>query len=184
MTGMRRRVVVLVEPDPGSTLDPGLARAMVEDVLELVGELAGSQVALCCPPAYDDPHALLWPDTPVLVPAELDRLLDRPGGQLCLVAADAPDLPAMLLAQLFSTLEQAPAVVAPADGGGLVAVAVRLPWAGPLGLTAAPPGAVVGSGWRRIRRPADLARLDPGLEGWDATRAWLAGRPPPHSSGR
>jgi hypothetical protein len=28
--------------------------------------------------------------------------------------------------------------------------------------------------WHRMRGPADLARLDPGLEGWDATRAILA----------
>ncbi|MDP9395832.1 MAG: hypothetical protein M3Q27_16895 [Actinomycetota bacterium] len=29
----------------------------------------------------------------------------------------------------------------------------------------------VGPGWHRVRTPADLARLDPGLEGWEATRA-------------
>ena len=184
MTGTPRWVVVLVEPDPGSALDPGLARAMVEDVLELVGAMAGVQVALCCPPAYDDPQALIWPATPVLATGELSRLLDQPDGQLCLVAADAPDLPALLVAKLFSALEHAPAAVAPADGGGLVAVAVRLPWEQPLNLTDAPPGAVVSSGWRRVRTPADAARLDPGLEGWDATRAHLTGRPPPASTGR
>ncbi len=31
-------------------------------------------------------------------------------------------------------------------------------------------------GWHRLRGPADLERLDPQLEGWDATRALLAGR--------
>jgi hypothetical protein len=29
--------------------------------------------------------------------------------------------------------------------------------------------------WRRLRGPADLATLDPALEGWDATRALLGG---------
>jgi hypothetical protein len=28
-------------------------------------------------------------------------------------------------------------------------------------------------GWHRLRGPDDLARLDPGLEGWDATRNLL-----------
>jgi hypothetical protein len=32
-------------------------------------------------------------------------------------------------------------------------------------------------GWHRLRSPADLARLDPRLEGWDATRALLSPRP-------
>jgi hypothetical protein len=32
-------------------------------------------------------------------------------------------------------------------------------------------------GWHRLRSPADLARLDPRLEGWDATRALLSARP-------
>jgi len=30
-------------------------------------------------------------------------------------------------------------------------------------------------GWRRQRGPADLAALDPGLEGWEATRRLLLG---------
>jgi hypothetical protein len=29
-------------------------------------------------------------------------------------------------------------------------------------------------GWHRLRTPADLTRLDPGLEGWDNTRALLS----------
>ncbi|HVQ91475.1 MAG TPA: hypothetical protein VMU51_10610 [Mycobacteriales bacterium] len=35
---------------------------------------------------------------------------------------------------------------------------------------------VVTPAWRRLRAPADLAGLDPGLEGWEATRALLSGR--------
>ena len=29
--------------------------------------------------------------------------------------------------------------------------------------------------WHRLRGPADLARLDPALDGWDTTRALLGG---------
>jgi len=29
-------------------------------------------------------------------------------------------------------------------------------------------------GWHRLRRPEDVGRLDPGLEGWEATRALLS----------
>jgi hypothetical protein len=29
--------------------------------------------------------------------------------------------------------------------------------------------------WHRLRQPADLAYLDPRLEGWEATRALLSG---------
>jgi hypothetical protein len=31
----------------------------------------------------------------------------------------------------------------------------------------------VGPGWHRLRTPADVRRLDPGLEGWASTRALL-----------
>ena len=31
----------------------------------------------------------------------------------------------------------------------------------------------VGPGWHRVRTAADLARLDPGLEGWEITRELL-----------
>jgi hypothetical protein len=42
--------------------------------------------------------------------------------------------------------------------------------------SAAPRKAVVAvtPGWHRLRGPADLARLDPALEGWDTTRALLS----------
>jgi hypothetical protein len=35
---------------------------------------------------------------------------------------------------------------------------------------------VVTPAWRRLRTPADLGGLDPGLEGWEATRALLSAR--------
>jgi hypothetical protein len=80
--------------------------------------------------------------------------------------------------------------VAPNTGGpGLLAVAARLPapdWLPDLDLdtadeahlrAAAPrPGQVaVTAGWHRLRGPADLARLDVHLEGWESTRALLGG---------
>jgi hypothetical protein len=40
------------------------------------------------------------------------------------------------------------------------------------GAGAAAPAVV--SGWHRLRTPADVASLDPGLEGWETTRALLS----------
>jgi hypothetical protein len=34
----------------------------------------------------------------------------------------------------------------------------------------------VGPDWHRMRSPAAIQRLDPGLEGWELTRSLLAGR--------
>ncbi len=105
-----------------------------------------------------------------------------------LVAADAPDLPGMLIAKLLRPLTTRPAAAAPATGGpGLLGFAARLPapeWLPAAGLDDLTPQElrrlapsavdVAGTpGWHRLRGPADLARLDPGLEGWDATRNLL-----------
>lgn len=70
-------------------------------------------------------------------------------------------------------------------------LAARLPAPGwlPVGLTLDTPDAVdrlraatptrrdlvVTQGWHRLRSPGDLAGLDPGLEGWETTRALLGG---------
>ena len=77
----------------------------------------------------------------------------------------------------------------PAPDGGLLGVASRLPvpdWLPDIDLdgspeplrAAAPRKALVAvtPGWHRLRGPADLARLDPALEGWDTTRAVLSSR--------
>ncbi|MFI0411169.1 hypothetical protein [Actinomadura sp. 3N508] len=80
--------------------------------------------------------------------------------------------------------------------GGLVALAARLPLPGWLAAVlddvdldtpdalarlraAAPrPGLVPqGPGWHRLRTAGDLRFLDPGLEGWENTRALLEGHP-------
>src|SRR5207244_9192829 len=100
---------------------------------------------------------------------------------------DAPDLPGMLVGKLLRPLTSRPVSVAPALTGGLLGLAARLPvpaWLPALSLDAtveevrraAPqPGQVAQTtGWHRLTGPSGLHRLDPGLEGWDATRALLS----------
>jgi hypothetical protein len=112
--------------------------------------------------------------------------------EVAVVVSDVPDLPVLLIGKLFSALagpRGAAVAVCPAEGGGLVAVAAMLPLTGWLRQTplhfddpraldvlhiAAPLIELsVGPGWHRIRTEPDLDSLDPGLEGWAATRAHL-----------
>jgi len=126
--------------------------------------------------------------------------------EAALIVPDAPDLPPLLLGKLFRALGSAPAAACQAAGGtGLVALAARLPLPAWLAAALDAPGAVLdepgtvldapdaldrlraaaprpglvpqGPGWHRIRTPADLHFLDPGLEGWENTRALLEGSP-------
>lgn len=154
------------------------------------------------PPGWCDAGPLAWPGTPVLgvaaadpaevVLAVLDAVTGPGGAEAVVVAADAPDLPQLLLGKLFSALSTAEVAVCPTLDGGLVALASVLPapdWlrGAAVGLDtphavgrlrqAAPDrrSFVVGPGWHRLQRPADLGLLDPGLEGWERTRALLAG---------
>ena len=109
------------------------------------------------------------------------------------VAPDAPDLPGLLLGKLYQGLGRAEVSACPGADGSLVALGARLPvpaWLGAETVRPDSPGALarlvaaaprrgavhLGPGWHRLRRPADLAELDEGLEGWWATRAVLAGR--------
>jgi Uncharacterized protein conserved in bacteria (DUF2064) len=136
--------------------------------------------------------------------AALERLRELGADEAVVLAGDAPDLPPLLIGKLFRALGHAQAAVCLADGGGLVALAVPLPapsWlfhgvsfhdmAGSgfelfdvpdalqrLRAAAPRPGVVQpGPGWHRLRVPGDLGLLDPGLEGWESTRALLSGRP-------
>lgn len=177
-----------------------LALAMLEDVVDLVAQMREVQAALAAPPdAPPEVLAVTWPRMPVLaidaadgVVAVIEAAAMTAGAdEVAVVCADAPDLPALLLGKLHSALSAAQVAVCPADDGRLVAVAARLPmpdWlrATPvrldddgalLRLRAAAPSRtlVVGPGWHRVRDAADAARLDPGLEGWEATRAVLGG---------
>ncbi|WBB49266.1 hypothetical protein O3597_01735 [Verrucosispora sp. WMMA2044] len=111
--------------------------------------------------------------------------------QVAVVAGDAPDLPGLTVGKLLRPLTSRPVALAPAEGGlpGLLGVAARLPvpsWLPPLDMDATVPATVraaaprpgdlaVTPSWHRLRGPADLARLDPALSGWEHTRSLLSG---------
>jgi len=193
-----RVVAVLVRP---TGIDPELAAAMLEDVVDLVADTPQVAGALAVRPGAPPAAAeLAWPGTPVVEVAGVDAaaaLVAVAGlatAAVAVVVADAPDLPTLLLGKFFSALAGPPrrtVAVCPAAAGGLVAVAVSLP--GPPGWLedsrigfddvealsrlreVAPRGELaLCPGWHRIRSAADVASLDPALEGWDATRALLA----------
>ena len=181
--------------------DDPLALAMLEDVVDLVEAMSEVEAALAAAPeAGEAVRAVTWPGMPELAVAGLAdvcAVLDAVAAQVpgepvteaVVVAADAPDLPALLLGKLHSALTSAQVAVCPSDDGRLVALAAALPppqWLRDLRLlldaedgvrrlrAAAPPRTLhVGPGWRRVRGYDDARRLDPGLEGWEATRALL-----------
>ena len=198
----RAAALLLSGPPAARACPPGIApaefaRAMAEDVADLLSDLAGlDPVVAAAPDRVADAEDVVWPGTPVLevagLPVDVLAALAGQGyDEAAVFAADVPDLPGLLVAKPFSALSTAPVAAAPADGGGLVALACRLPvpaWL-PVDIdldepyaverlkAAAPsPGDVVLTpAWRRLRRREDLAALDPDLEGWEATRALLAG---------
>ncbi|HEU5157744.1 MAG TPA: hypothetical protein VFU43_12185 [Streptosporangiaceae bacterium] len=178
--------------------------ALLEDTYEVVAGLELVRPALILADGdWPEAEAVTWPGTPVVhagdLAAALEGLRRLGADEAVVVAGDAPDLPPLLIGKLFRALGRAQAAGCLADGGGLVALAVPLPapsWlfhrvaASGFGLfdlpdafqrlrAAAPrPGLVqAGPGWHRLRAPADLGVLDPGLEGWESTRALLSGRP-------
>ncbi|MEU7958703.1 hypothetical protein [Micromonospora humida] len=195
---VRRVVVALLGPvvwsPPG--VEPTQWRtALAEDVVDLFATLAEVESALAVTPADRWlADAVRWPDTPVYEVAEptVTAVLAALDGydQAAVVAADAPDLPGLVLGKLLRPLTSRPVAVAPVEGGpGLLGVASRLPvpgWlpaldldvAGPADLRRAAPApadVAVTPGWHRLRGPADLAALNPAVEGWEATRALLSG---------
>lgn len=194
---MVRRVVAVHATGP--IAPDSLAAAMVEDVVDLVAEMRQVDGALVVTSAGEQAaRAVAWPSMPVLVVDDIDvavglrALADAGADEAALVCADAPDLPALLLGKLFSALTTVEVAVCPGQSGELIALASRLPvpeWLTALGLSldasdaldrlrsAAPRrGLQIGSGWHRVRTTDDVVHLDPGLEGWEATRAWLATR--------
>ena len=213
---MTRRVAVAMLAPTGWTppgVDPFAWRtALAEDAVDLLATLAGVDAAVSVAAADRDlAEAVVWPGMAILelpaltVGATLAALDGYDQAVLC--AADAPDLPAMLLGKLFRPLGSHPVAVSPAEPGpGLLGLATRLPPPGWLpdafdpnvpAVPHAPTGSTVPAvpdaptaldvlagrsadvqvvpGWRRQRGPADLAALDPGLEGWEATRRLLLG---------
>ncbi|GII57040.1 hypothetical protein Pth03_54290 [Planotetraspora thailandica] len=189
-----RIAAVLVTPGMADATPPGVdpeefLLAMAEDTYEMVAglELVEPVIVSAGVPGLE---AIAWPGTPVLAvasPAEAFAALPY-GSEAVVISGDAPDLPPLLVGKLFRELGRAPISVCPAEGGGAVAVAARLPlaeWATPdfdepdvVGmLRRQAPGrrmVATGPGWHRLRKPADISRLDPGLEGWDNTRALLS----------
>jgi hypothetical protein len=189
---MTRVAAVLASP----ATDP-LALAMLEDVVDLVEAMREVDAALAVPERADDAiRAVTWPTMPVLtVPLDADvcAVVDAVAGtgadEVAVVCPDAPDLPALLLGKLHSALTSAEVAICPADDGRLVALVSAVPppaWLRDAAIeldstdavrrlrAAAPRRALhVGPGWHRIRGAEDADRLDPGLEGWEATRAVL-----------
>jgi hypothetical protein len=167
-------------------------RALAEDVVDLLSMLAAADPAIAVDPADAElARAVAWPGMTVYEVATARAALDaaaRDGyGEGAVIAADAPDVPGMILGKLLQPLATRHAAVAPAHGGGLLGVASRLPvpeWLADVDLDSTPDAIKAGAprrglvavtpGWHRLRGPADLARLDPALEGWETTRALLS----------
>lgn len=195
---VKRLVMVLLTPvrwaPPG--IDPGQWRAaLAEDVVDLLAPLAEATAAIAVT-AADRPLAAAvgWPAMPVYEVSEptpraaLAAASADGWEQAAVICADVPDLPALLIGKLLRPLSSRAVAVAPADGGGLFGLAARLPvpdWLPDLDAetddatrarrTAPAPSLVTSTpGWHRLRGPDDLRRLDPALEGWEATRALLS----------
>jgi hypothetical protein len=197
---VRRVVVALLVPvvwhPPG--VDPAAWRAaLAEDVVDLLARLAQAEPAIAATPA-DRALAdeIAWPgmriyEVPAATVLPVLRAATGDGfDQAAVIAADAADVPGMILGKLLRPLEKKAVAVAPGGpDGGLLGVASHLPapdWLADHDLdTATPmtlrrgapePSAVESTpDWRRLRGPHDLATLDPALEGWDNTRALLGG---------
>ncbi|GGT28271.1 hypothetical protein GCM10010176_086140 [Nonomuraea spiralis] len=194
---MTRIVAVLVHDHMAQAAPPGVdprefLEAVAEDTYELVAGLElVTPVLITSVPGLEE---IVWPGTEIITiePGEpLRAVLGRlPGDQAAVIGADAPDLPPLLVGKLFRELGRAEITVCPAEGGGAVALACSLPlpgWADPdlddpdvvATLRAQAPGprrVATTPGWHRLRTFGDVERLDPGLEGWDNTRALIAAR--------
>jgi glycosyltransferase A (GT-A) superfamily protein (DUF2064 family) len=176
-------------------VDPqGWRAALAEDTVDLLATLAEVTPAVAAAdPDQGLAEAIVWPGMPVYtmraltVAGVLSAAAADGYEEAAVIAPDAPDLPAMLIGKLLRPLTSRPLAVAPAVTGGLLGLAARLPapeWLPEVDLTAeaatvqaaAPrPGLVaVVPGWHRLGGPEGLSRLDPGLEGWEATRALLS----------
>jgi hypothetical protein len=192
-------VIALLVPvawaPPGVEPDAWRA-ALAEDVVDLLAPLPQVQPAIAAVQA-DLPLAesIAWPSMPVY---EVPRASPRAAlvaaaasgefARAAVLCADAPDLPALFIGKLLRPLTTRAVAVAPAIDGGLLGLAARLPVPDWLPDVApdlddvvrvrgcAPKPTLVASApaWHRMRGPLDLHRLDPGLDGWEATRKLLS----------
>lgn len=187
---LARRSMAQAAPE-GVDPDEFLA-AIAEDTYELVAGLdLVTPVLVTSVPELEE---IVWPGTEVIVINDDEPLKSvmshLKGDQAVVVSADAPDLPPLLIGKLFRELGRAQITVCPSEYGGAVALACGLPmpgWADPdlddpdlvATLRAQAPGrrmVATGPGWHRLRTQEDVQRLDPGLEGWDSTRALIGAR--------
>lgn len=195
---MTRRLAAAVLTPPVWTptgVDPREWRlALAEDLLDVLAlmiEVEPAAVLVGPEPQLRSEvgwPGLSWYDAQVPNVPDVLAALGPGFDQVALVAADVPDLPGLHIAKLLRPLTTRPVAVAPAtDGPGLIGLACRLPvpdWlpSEPLEtltaarVRAAAPRAAdvaVTAGWHRLRAAATLDRLDPRLEGWEATRLAL-----------
>jgi hypothetical protein len=176
-------------------MDPEtFAEACLLDSYEVVADLIDVRSGIAGPAWVAE---LLWPGA-LHLPADttvsaIARQLSDEADELVVVPADVPDLPGLVLAKLFKVLHRTDIAIAPEHrGGGCVAIGVSLPLAdwipqdgfdldqNPFArLSAIAPRrsrCTLTPTWHRLRTPADVAQLDPNLEGWEETRALLSDR--------
>ncbi|MFI7640285.1 hypothetical protein [Nonomuraea sp. NPDC049400] len=173
--------------DPGEFLE-----AVAEDTYEMVAGLElVTPVLITSVPELEE---IVWPGTEVITIKDdepLKIILQRLNAdQAAVISADAPDLPPLLVGKLFRELGRAEITICPAQNGGAVAMACALPapaWADPdlddadivatlRGQAPGPRRVATTPGWHRLRTPEDVEALDPGLEGWENTRALVRAR--------
>src|SRR5258708_12440822 len=133
---MTNRYVAVLADLAGSASPPGIdpaefRLALLEAAYEVAAGLDLVPPALvAAPPVPPEIASITWPGTPI-VPAEglgeaFARLHELGAEQAAIIAADAPDLPPLLIGKLFRALSHAPAAACPAEDG-LVALAAWLP---------------------------------------------------------
>jgi hypothetical protein len=194
----RRLAVVAAQHDAAAGAPPGIDPAsfaatcladtyeVLADLIEVSSGVAGDHAAIA---------DLLWPGAFHAGASSVHQLATQIDGQfdeLVVIPADVPDLPGLVVAKVFKALRRADVCVCPERGpaGGCVAIGVRVPWPSWLRIelnldqdpteqlfAAAPRRGLVAIGpdWHRLRSPTAIQGLDPGLEGWECTRALLSG---------
>jgi hypothetical protein len=197
LAARRRVTVVLARYDATSAAPDGIdpadfAAACLLDTYEVVADLIEVSSGIAGGPSVAE---LLWPGalhlpTDISVRAMAQELSEA-ADELVVVPADLPDLPGLVLAKLFKVLHRTDIGIAPeSPGNGCAAIGVSLPLADWIPddaleldqnpyprLNALAPRRsryALAPAWHRLRTPADVRRLDPGLEGWEETRALLA----------
>ncbi len=198
-TDPRRLAVVSAGHAATAATPPGIdpvafAAACLADTYEVIADLIDVGSGIAGPDSAAD---LLWPGAQLFPAgstiAELAERLRDEVDELVVVPADVPDLPGLVLAKIFKVLHRVDLAIAPQRGG-------RVAW--PSGFRCRwPTGSArscwswtvsrrrswradrsrrsrwsLAPDWHRLRTPADVHRLDPGLEGWEETRALLGGR--------